>query len=133
LILLGIFSFWNMYRSSLMNKQRSKINSKQMTNLQQILSSPEKADIDYSGVISPIESIVLGTALSLDDFGAVLHTPMFNYSPALTSISVATMSGFFIFGGIKLGRFLFDQTYFKKLTYTPPLLLMSIGLFNLFY
>lgn len=131
LIGLGSFSLYNLYRST--TKQEKPTQPKIQSSFKQILSTPESADIDRSGSISPIEAIILGTALSLDAFGAGFAASMLSYSPIITSLLVGTMSGLFVYSGIYLGYYLLKYKLFQRLTVTPPIILIAIGLFNIFF
>src|SRR5699024_11807929 len=77
-----------------------------MKELASILQDPMQADKDRSGVISITESFVLGTALALDAFAAGLGASMLGYTPLLTAVLVATMSGLFLYSGLKIGLLL---------------------------
>lgn len=131
LIGLGSFSLYNLYRSTI--KQQNSSRSQTEHSFKQILSKPETADVDQSGSISPVEAILLGIALSLDAFGAGFAASMLNYSPIITAILVGSMSGLFVYCGIFLGYYLLKYNFFKKLTITPPIILIAIGLFNIFF
>src|SRR5690606_18772999 len=87
LIGIGLWALTNVYRSKegqplpsdtsqKVDKQKKEIRYiwsmeiKKMGIVIQILRKPMMADFDKSGVISPVEAIVLGIALALDAFGA---------------------------------------------------------------
>jgi len=97
-----------------------------------ILSEPQEADADKSGVISSGEAVVLGIALAMDAFGAGFASAMIGYSPFIMATLIALMSGLFLYTGIKTGLILAKYKALEKLTYLPPILLIGIGLFNLF-
>jgi len=48
------------------NSDNEQMNNTNAANLRDIIRQPEKADVDYSGHISVKESILLGTALSIN-------------------------------------------------------------------
>ena len=96
------------------------------------MTTPDKADLDQSGSISAGEAFLLGLALALDAFGAGIGASMLGYSPALTAVLTACMSGFFLFFGMKLGIFLSQQEKLQRLTFLPPVILIAIGIFNIF-
>ena len=99
--------------------------------IKSILTTPDHADLDRSGMISANEAFLLGAALALDAFGAGLGASMLGYSPLLTTILVAIMSGVFLYCGIKTGFLLAKRDFMKHLTLVPPLLLMALGVINL--
>src|SRR5690625_4051013 len=95
LIALGLFSLYNI----LLSKQEKTSDTKKQNILNTVLNTPDKADLDQSGTISANEALLLGTALALDAFGAGIGASMLGYSPALTSLLIACMSGLFVFCG----------------------------------
>src|SRR5690625_3285611 len=99
--------------------------------IKSLLTSPQNPDKDNSGTISISEAFVLGTALALDAFGAGLGASMLGYSPLVTSVSIAVMSGVFIFTGMKVGYILSNFKFLSKLTLLPPIILVCIGVYHL--
>jgi putative sporulation protein YtaF len=97
-----------------------------------LLRHPQQADRDFSGTISSGEALVLGVALAMDAFGAGLAASIIGYPVILMIVCIATMSGFFLFSGVTLGHVLAKSKAFEKLSLLPPLLLITIGVFNLF-
>lgn len=96
-----------------------------------ILSQPQQVDKDSSGVISGGEAVILGIALAIDALGAGFASAMIGYPPLLMAILIALMSGLFLYSGIKIGLLLSRHKTFEKLTLLPPLLLITIGIYNL--
>lgn len=134
LIGLGVFVFVSISRTHSTKKkapQMSKVDTTTLRRLKSVMNDPTKADNDQSGIISSSEATLLGTALALDAFGAGLGASMLGYSPILTAILIALMSGLFLFSGIKLGQLLSKSNTLTKLTYLPPLFLISIGIYHL--
>jgi len=134
LIFLGLFILHSMIRMK-KNEQKSAFkdsNEKTFGHFKSVLSSPQNADKDRSGTISLGEAFVLGSALALDAFGAGLGASMLGYSPLITSISIAVMSGVFVFTGMRIGYILANLKYMEKLTFLPPIILICIGVYHLF-
>lgn len=104
----------------------------QLKHFKSVLSDPFQADKDKSGTISVSEAFFLGTALALDAFGAGLGAAMLGYAPIITAVLIASMSGLFVFSGIKIGFFLSRNRTIARLTFMPPVLLICIGIVNLF-
>lgn len=125
LLLLGCFALYNI-------KQSKSEKNNEKTTFKSILSTPDKADIDQSGVITANEALLLGIALALDAFGAGVGASMLGYSPFITTFLIAIMSGLFVYFGIKIGRFLLKNKHLQKMTFLPPLLLIMLGLMNMF-
>jgi len=140
LIALGLFVLSSIIRSNKNDNEKRMetiINGNEDTDsrlhhFKSVISDPHQADKDKSGSISVGEALVLGTALAMDAFGAGFGAAMLGYSPILTSILIATMSGVFVFTGIKIGFLLSKNKTMAKLTYLPPILLILIGTYNLF-
>lgn len=139
LIFIGIFVLFSIVRPGQRKNYEQILNSKmevdetanQLQHFKSVLKDPFQADKDKSGTISVSEAFILGTALALDAFGAGLGAAMLGYSPFITAVLIATMSGLFVFSGIKIGFLLSQNRVIARLTFMPPLLLIGIGLFNL--
>ncbi|HLR74775.1 MAG TPA: sporulation membrane protein YtaF [Virgibacillus sp.] len=131
LLILGCFALYNIRRSKTAPNSTNN-NQKKKPTFKTILSTPDRADLDKSGIITINEALLLGIALALDAFGAGLGASMLGYSPLLTTISIALMSGLFVYGGIKTGMLLLKNKFMQKMTFVPPLLLITLGLINIF-
>lgn len=132
LILIGIGCFTLTKLVQANNDQSTEPEtSTVITDVKKVFRSPQKADLDHSGTISKQEAILLGMALALDAFGAGFAASLLHYSVVLTAVLVATMSGMFLFIGLKLGYFLSKKGEKKFLSFFPSLLLIGIGFFNL--
>jgi len=108
------------------------LNKKPFERFTSILSNPHKADKDKSGVISAGEAVILGIALAMDAFGAGFAAAILGHSVFITAISVGLMSAIFLYSGSKLGLLLAQSKTMEKFTLLPPILLIGIGVFNLF-
>ena len=131
LIGLGIFTFLNIIKSketSLVETEKQNV----LTDMKKVLRSPLHADLDNSGNISKPEAAMLGIALALDAFGAGIAASFLHYSATLTAVLVALMSGAFLFAGMKLGLFLSKYKMVNFFSYFPPLLLIGLGLLNIY-
>ncbi|RDW15601.1 sporulation membrane protein YtaF [Oceanobacillus chungangensis] len=135
LITLGIFSLVNIIRSKLKKQHVTETdpNSTTLSDIKTVLSTPDKADLDQSGIISVSEAVLLGFALSLDAFGAGIGASMLGYSPILTAFLIASMSGLFLFSGIRIGILLAQHQKFQRLTLLPPALLIGLGIVNIIF
>ena len=132
LISLGVFSLYNIVRSKSNIEETSKRSNKKEYVLKTVLINPDKADLDSSGVISANEALLLGIALALDAFGAGLGASIIGYSTLLTPILISCMSGLFVFSGIRIGLFLSKSKQLQKTTFIAPLLLIALGIYNIF-
>lgn len=131
LIALGLFSLFNSLRPDEKTNRKNGEAKHRLDDFKEVLITPDKADLDQSGVISTSEALLLGMALALDAFGAGFGASMLGYSPLLTAVSVACMSGLFLLCGIKIGVLLSKNKLLKRLTLLPPFLLIGLGIFNL--
>lgn len=133
-ILLGIIVLFSLFRTSFTESKNdhTERHDEHFQNIKTVLKSPEKADLDKSGSISLWEATLLGIALALDAFGAGLGAAMLGFSPIITTCLIAMMSGAFLFTGCQTGFYLSRFKLFKNLTFTPPLILIALGIYNLF-
>lgn len=97
----------------------------------QILRSPARADMDDSGSITSWEAVWLGTALSLDAFGAGLGAAMLEFSPLATAGVVALFSGVFLVLGMKIGFRVASKGGMRLISYMPAFLLIFMGIMKL--
>ncbi|MBJ6363775.1 MntP/YtaF family protein [Paenibacillus sp. GCM10012307] len=97
----------------------------------QILRSPQAADVDRSGIISPSEAILLGCALSFDAFGAGLGAALLGFPPLLTALLIAFSSGMFLYLGIRIGFKFSYSSRMKALSFLPGVMLIVMGCFKL--
>jgi putative sporulation protein YtaF len=99
----------------------------------QILKTPMAADMDRSGVISPLEAVWLGLALSLDAFGAGLGAAMMGYPPFPLALAIAGTSALFLLAGIRTGWKVSGRRWVSAVEFLPGLLMIAIGLFRLIH
>jgi len=98
----------------------------------QILRTPSAADMDRSGTISAGEAFFLGTALSLDAFGAGIGAALVGFPPVLTAILIATSSGLFLWLGTRVGFVASGWRWVRQLSMLPGIILIAMGIFKLF-
>lgn len=129
LILIGCFSLWNVLKTARTKEQQ---NPNPTHTLRTVLSSPKYADLDRSGSISANESFLLGIALAMDAFGAGIGASIIGYPAILTALLIAFMSGSFVFCGMRLGLVFSRHKRLQRMGFLPPVLLIALGIFNLF-
>jgi putative sporulation protein YtaF len=98
----------------------------------QILRTPSAADVDRSGIISAGEAFLLGTALSLDAFGAGIGAALVGFPPLLTAMLIAASSGFFLWTGTRVGFWAAGWRWVRRLSMLPGVILITMGIFKLF-
>jgi putative sporulation protein YtaF len=94
----------------------------------EILRTPSSADMDRSGSISPGEAALLGTALSLDAFGAGIGAAFLGLSPWMTSGIIAIFCASFLWLGICAGIIASRISWVRKITLLPGFILIALGL-----
>lgn len=98
----------------------------------QILRTPSAADVDRSGIISAGEAFLLGTALSLDAFGAGIGAALVGFPPVPTAMLIAASSGFFLWMGTRVGFWAAGWRWVRRLSMLPGIILITMGIFKLF-
>lgn len=97
----------------------------------QILKEPARADVDCSGVISPQEAFLLGTALALDAFVAGFAVSLLGFSILITATAVGL--GHFLLAclGITAGRSIKAGLIGRQFTALPGCILILLGLLKI--
>ncbi|SFB32617.1 putative sporulation protein YtaF [Lentibacillus halodurans] len=131
LLLIGVYCLYNVIRSKQDTHLAAVSDDATWDHFKTVMREPQQADLDESGSISLTEAILLGFALAIDAFGAGLGAAMLGYSPVITALSIALMSGLFVLCGIRFGMFLSATKWMKQLTLLPPFLLIILGIFNM--
>lgn len=136
LILIGMWVVYQFFRSEKEEtlsheKLVLKWEIKSLGIVIHILKKPTRADMDRSGSVTGLEALLLGTALSLDAFGAGIGAAMLGYSPFLLAGSAAIMSSIFLLSGLHIGKVLSHTYWMQKLAFIPGVLLILIGLLKM--
>ncbi|MFD0958350.1 MntP/YtaF family protein [Paenibacillus chungangensis] len=97
----------------------------------QILRSPQAADVDRSGIISPSEAVMLGVALSLDALGAGLGAALLGLPSLTTAIVIACSCALFLIAGTWVGIRFAARRGMQALSVVPGILLILIGIMKL--
>ncbi|WP_164667958.1 sporulation membrane protein YtaF [Virgibacillus doumboii] len=131
LLFIGLFCLYNVLRSGKETPFKETTDDETWDNFKTVIKEPHQADLDHSGSISAKEALMLGFALAIDAFGAGLGAAMLGYSPLVTALSIALMSGLFVICGIQLGIFLATKKWMQRLSLLPPFLLIILGVVNM--
>jgi putative sporulation protein YtaF len=137
LLTIGIYSLWQVFSPEKENAESEpkdivKLEIKSLGIVIHILKKPVMADMDRSGSITGLEAVLLGIALSLDAFGAGIGAALVDLSPMLTTITIASMSALFLWGGMILGLFFVRRaSWIKRISIIPGLLLIIMGLLKM--
>lgn len=97
-----------------------------------ILKEPAAVDRDCSGAIDFKEAIVLGMALSLNNLSGGLGGGMAGLNPELTALLTAITSFFFFVVGSRIGYNCFSRWIGERATRIAGLVLIAIGVYELF-
>lgn len=97
----------------------------------QILRTPQAADVDKSGNISAVEAFMLGTALSLDAFGAGLGAALLGLPALATAIVIAFSSVLLLVFGLQAGFRFSALRNVRLLALLPGVLLVVIGVLRM--
>src|SRR5699024_3012094 len=132
LILIGCFSLWNVLKTPNTEKQTESNHPNPPHTLRTVFTKSKYSDLDRSGSISANESFLLGIALAMDAFGAGIGASIIGYPAILTALLIAFMSGSFVFCGMRLGLVFSRHKRLQRMGFLPPVLLIALGIFNLF-
>lgn len=100
--------------------------------LNQVLSDPAHADLDYSGCIETREALVLGMALTLNNLASGFGAGVSGIDPMFTTGIVFLFSILTLDGGMKIGLRYTSRWLGEKANLAAGLLLVLIGLYELF-
>lgn len=126
-ILIGAWTIWTDIKKSFFDFQKHKRSNQ----LQQILENPEKADTDKNQVISLKESVLLGSALSLNCLGMGFGGGITGIPPLWSGLSVGLISFMTIKIGICMGLKISNSWINKYSNILAGLLLVGIGLYEI--
>ncbi len=93
----------------------------------QITRNPVSGDVDHSGNIDLKESLLIGSALSLDILGVGLGCAMIGVTIHLIPFTVAVAQLLFLSAGLYLGKRLADVSRARWLDFVPGILILLIA------
>ncbi|ALX50301.1 hypothetical protein AOX59_17980 [Lentibacillus amyloliquefaciens] len=131
ILVIGVYCLYNVLRSKKETIGSFSADQETWDQFKAVMKEPQQADLDQSGSISLSEAFLLGAALAIDAFGAGLGAAMLSYSPIVTALSIALMSGLLVFFGVRMGHFLSTKKWTQQLTLLPPFLLILLGIVNI--
>lgn len=97
-----------------------------------ILENPEKADKDKSSNIDAKESVTLALALTLNNIGLGIGASITGLNILITSIFTFVFSLLMIIAGYFLGSYYLSKKFTKKATLISGLIIISLGIFEIF-
>ena len=97
-----------------------------------IMADPEKADIDHSQLISPLEALFLGLALGVDNMVATFAAALIEPLPLYTPVLMGLIQILVIAAGIYTSKRFVTDNFKKSFSYLPGIILIMLGLIRLF-
>jgi putative sporulation protein YtaF len=138
LILLGFWSLFQQYltKDVLAYESDGEVTMRKLTFslgrlVISIMAKPETADVDRLGIISPLEAVFLGVALTLDAMIGTFATALMGVLPLYTPLAIGLIHMIFIAAGCYSSvHFISDQLK-ARFPYLPGTLLIVLGLLRL--
>lgn len=97
-----------------------------------IMADPEKADMDHSKRINPVESLLLGLALGIDNLLATFATALMQPLPLYVPLLMGFIQIMVITAGVYTSKHFISDKLKKRFPYIPGILLIILGLIRLF-
>ncbi|HHX18318.1 MAG TPA: sporulation membrane protein YtaF [Clostridium sp.] len=115
-------------------KTLAKIAIKSLGITVKVIKNPVEGDIDKSGKIEFVESILLGLALSVDAIGVTLGVSLTGFYSIFIPFAAGLFQFAFLFAGTYLGEkfALIEKVNKKAMAILPGLLLLALALINCF-
>lgn len=126
LIILGIFMIMNSLKNKKENDEEKELS------YTDILVKPHKADKDESGYIDLKESVTLGLALSLNNFGLGIGASASGINIYLTSIITFLFSIVCMWSGVGFGKRCLSQNLRQYADLISGVIIVFLGLYELF-
>jgi putative sporulation protein YtaF len=102
------------------------------SNYSHVITHPDTADVNDDNVISVKESIFLGFALAINCLAMGLGAGITGVSPVLTTLSIGLFSLLLIWCGINLGSKICRKNIGKYSNIFAGILLIIIGIYEMF-
>lgn len=96
-----------------------------------IMADPEKADVDQSQLINPLEALLLGLALGVDNMVATFAAALMGSLPTYTPLIMGFIQIMVITAGTYTSRRFISDKLKKSFPYLPGILLIILGLIRL--
>ncbi len=125
LIFLGITMIFNSF------KNKKQIDEDDDLKYTDILLRPQIADIDKSGYIDIKESVTLGLALSLNNFGLGVGASATGINIYLTSLCTFILSILCILIGVEVGKKYISKTLRQYADLISGIMILALGLYEL--
>lgn len=108
------------------------IRQEERPGIMQVLSEPEKADMDKSMHIDFKEATILGIALSINNIGGGLSAGMIGINALAMGLLSALVNFIALWAGNYIAEFFIKWNLHKKAAFVGGLILIGIGIEQLF-
>ncbi len=138
LVGIGAYALYNFFREKTTptenaeEKHLFRLEFKSAGIVIEIMRKPQLADFDGSGVISGLEAVFLGLALSMDAFGVGISAALTNFAIMPLICTVVIMSSCMLVLGTHAGRYFSENPWVQKLSFLPGIVLILIGFIKFF-
>ncbi|MBP2626741.1 MAG: hypothetical protein H6Q68_1452 [Firmicutes bacterium] len=96
-----------------------------------IMADPEKADVDQSQRINPLEALFLGLALGVDNMVATFAVALMEPLPLYTPLIMGLIQIIVITAGIYTSKHFISDKLKQRFPYLPGIILIVLGLIRL--
>lgn len=130
LILIGLFSLFQEYltKDYITSEGSPKLTFSIGRLVINIMANPEKADVDKSQIINPLEALFLGLALGVDNIVATFAADLMEPLPIYTPLIMGFIQIIVISAGIYTSKRLIPDKLKKCFPYLPGIILIILGL-----
>jgi len=97
-----------------------------------IMADPEKADVDQSQLINPLEALFLGVALGVDNMVATFAAALMEPLPIYTPLIMGFLQIMVITAGTYTSRRFISDKLKQSFPYLPGIILIILGLVRLY-
>jgi putative sporulation protein YtaF len=129
LISFGIWSIWITLKEKQDNLPE---NNHTVLSYEELLNSPEKADVDKSGYIDFKESLTLGFALAVNNMGMGIGASITGLNVIITSLLTFLFSLIFLSAGCYFGKKYLSGIMGKFAGILSGVIILLLGLYEMF-
>lgn len=131
IILIG-FGIWSISITTKDKKEELSENDHTVLSYEELLNTPEKADVDKSGYIDFKESLTLGFALAVNNMGMGIGASITGLSVIITSLLTFLFSLIFLSAGSYLGKKFLSNVIGKFAGILSGIIILLLGLYEMF-
>lgn len=131
LIIIGLFSLFQEYLTKDYVTSEGEISPKLTFSIGRlvinIMANPERADVDQSQMINPLEALFLGLALGIDNIVATFAAALMEPLPSYTPLIMGLIQILVISAGIYTSKRFIPDKLKKSFPYLPGIILIALG------